>query len=245
MSSTAPVTTPATTAPAPATGLVASWAAFIKAHEKMVIIAVTGVLAFHLTSVGISAWTHHDDVLASKANAVVQVDDSKTVALAQQLVTMQKEMNAQNVALTQAIAQRTQATQVQIKTDAAMPLPDLAGRWSNLLTLPPADFSADAAGNISVNSEGAHATVTQLEQVPTLSANNAALTAQLSNQTAVMSKQVDASNACTTELADEKKAHVADVAAAKAQSKKSWLKGFKWGFGSGFLTGLFAGHHGV
>ena len=241
MSST-PTPTPVKT-PVPG-GLLASWSAFVKAHEKMAIIVLAAFLLFHFYSSAISAWVHHDDINAAKSNAVAKVDDTQNNAIQQQLAVMQAQINAQSKVINLAVAARTQQTQAQVKTDSTLPLMDLATRWSVVLSLPPADFTADA-NSITVNDTAAHATVAALEQVPTLTANDAALTTEVTSQNALLAKQTDAIQSCNVDLTAEKKAHTDDVKALKAQNKKSWLRGFKFGVITGFIGGLFAGHNGL
>lgn len=248
MSST-PTTPAKATTSAPATdtlsSLVSSWGAFVKAHENIVLILVIAFLVFHFYSSAISAWVHHDDLVSSKADAVVKTDDQQNTAVLNQLKTLTDQVAKQKVLINQQIATRTQQEKTQAIVDQTLPITALASRWATLLVLPPADFTPDAAGNITANSEGARSTVVQLEQVPTLAANNESLNSQIAIDGDLAAKQIAAIASCNTDLAAEKTARQDDAKAAKARGRKSWLSGFKVGFVTGFVGGLLGGHHGI
>jgi hypothetical protein len=91
-----------------------------------------------------------------------------------------------------------------------------------------------------------------LESVPVLTANLADQTKIAQNyQDELQKSDVLANNlnaqitGLNTLVTDNAKACTAQVAAVKADARKGKIKMFKWGFGLGFIAGLFGGHAGL
>jgi hypothetical protein len=149
----------------------------------------------------------------------------------------------QNAQLQKAVQVRTTQLITQTSADNKMTDPQLIARWEQLTKIPATDLTATSTGAV-ITTAGAEATVTMLEEVPTLTANSEAQAEIIQND----AKLVDASNVLidkqtteiaglNTEIADEKKACTAEVTLVKAQARKSKLK---W-FGAGFIVGFVAG----
>jgi hypothetical protein len=222
---------------------ISSYATFIKAHEKIILIAVSGFLLFHIGDGLINGWIHHDETNAKIAALQVKTDDGQTVALQTQVTTLQKQIASTNAALVAAIALRNTQTQQQQTIDQTLPLPALAIRWESLAQLQPTDISTtDTPGQLTINDAGSRATVQLLEDVPTLQANLKAEQTIIDNDVLIMSKQSDLITQLNKDLTDEKASHVADVKLEQAKGKRSFIRGLKIGAVIGFIGGLFVGH---
>jgi len=233
------------------------WAAFIKAHEKILVIGLSAFLLFHFGSKAITAYDNHIqrvDKIASQAaiskekaaEAQVEIDKANNAALTQQLAQLKATLQSNNSARIVKIKKAQTDTQAQIIKDNTLPMTDLAERWSTLLTLPPKEVTA-ANDGINVSQKAAQATVAQLETIPTTALENQAQAATIQDQSAVISKQdiliagLDKQIADGgTTLAAEKASHATDVKALKSEigvaKRKYFLKGFKWGFVTGVAT---------
>ena len=250
MSSTAPVT-PAPTAPAvakpaaPATTptWVQSWIKLIEAHEKLIIVSILAFAAFHFYSRGIDYLDRKDSKTAQAAAIVVKTDATTTKADTATLAALQKTVAAQQMLIAQQIVKQKQQTQAQQQTDATLPLPDLGARLALIAQLTPADVnSTQVPGSLVVSQTGALKVTQELETIPELQAENTALNTELTNDNTIIAKQTTLIGDLNTELADEKKSHVADVAAQKVKTRHAFLHGLKIGFGIGFVAGLFGAH---
>ena len=220
-----------------------SYVTFIRAHEKLLIIALSGFLIFHFYGAALNAWIHHDDTLAAIAATQVKTDTTQTVALQQQVTLLQQQVAASNAALIAAIKTRNTQTQQQQQIDKTLPLPALASRWESLAQLQPTDInSTTVPGQLVVSDAGSRATVQLLEEVPTLQANVKAEQTEIDNDQLIITKQGALIMQLNKDLTDEKASHVADVKLEKAKGKRSFIRGLKIGFGIGFIAGAYIGH---
>jgi hypothetical protein len=162
--------------------------------------------------------------------------------LADQLSALKTQVDTLTITAQAAIAQSHQKTQQQQKTDAQLPLPDLANRWALLLSLQPENFTATSDNKIVVSNNAAHSTVSELEKIPDLTLTITQTNAELAGCNQVRTKQDETITGLNKQLTDEQAARKADVKEAKTAQRKSWIKGFKWGFVGGFVSGLFVGH---
>jgi hypothetical protein len=219
-----------------------SYVTFIKSHERILIIAVTGFLIFHIGDGALNAWIHHDDTQAKIAATTVKTDTTQTAALQVQVTTLQKQVAATNAALIAAIKARNTATQAQQTVDQTLPLPALATRWEELAQLQPADIKTTATNDLLVTESASRATVVLLEELPTLQANLKSDQTIIDNDVLIISKQSDLITQLNKDLADEKASHVADVKLEQAKGKRSFWRGFKIGAVVGFIGGVWLGH---
>jgi hypothetical protein len=189
----------------------------------------------------------HDAATATKYDALAKaqaVSNQQVQQSTQQQISQLAQQNAalqtQVQALLQQNNQRNTTLVVQQKTDATLPPTALAQRWDSLLgtqnqiSTTPSGFGVTPAAAVD--------TVTQLESVPVLTANNKNLQAAVDNQTTQIAND-------KTSLADEAKAldsektsHVADnkagaadLASCKASARKSKTKWFFVGVVIGFV----------
>jgi hypothetical protein len=225
---------------------IATFSAYIKTHERLLLACIAaGVLWFSIGHIeGIIA--KHDDANLKQAQVTLATQASKDAALATQATeqaaqykALADKINAQNAQLVAANTQLAAALTKQQKTDASLPLPDLANRWTALV--PQAKPTATPTG-LAVDTPGAVATVQALEQVPAqqkmlvnaqqeLSNTNALLTAS-TGQVATLSSEV---SGLRLENVDEQKVCTAQIAVVKAEARKSKRRWFYAGVIVGFL----------
>ncbi len=219
-----------------------TWINLVKAHEKLILILVTGGLVFHFYSTGIDAWVNYEKSKAKPAQQVVIVDDTKTKLLTEQLAALQKQY-AVTVKQLQADLAKTQADlEARQAQDAVLPLPELAAHWGDLIVAPQGSIVSNPNGTVTVTGDVAHTTVSELEKVPALTEQLLDTQKELNGCTTLSAQQTAVIAANAKELADEKTSHKDDVKELKAQNRKSWLNGFKWGAIISFVPGIFVGH---
>jgi len=163
----------------------------------------------------------------------VQTDAENLKALQDKFATINAQLAQANTTLAAALANRQ-------KTDAALPLPDLAIRWHEIL--PGASPAATPTG-VSLDSLGAHATVSALEQIQplkdqlanetTMKNNGDALLAAANTSILDLNKRVDGLNLTivdnTKQCKDEKKVMTDQF----RKSKRRW---FIVGYVAGFIS---------
>ena len=232
------------TAPIPskvATTVLPTWVLsaekLVQAHERIIIVGVLALVGWHFYDKGVDVWSVHESNKAQQAAAVVKTDDTATKAVQAQLTALQATVAAQTATITKQVAARNQTTVEQQTIDKTLPPSDLAKRWQSLLGI--ANGIDPATGQqFAVSQAAAAATVVQLEEVPTLTANVVSLQTELNNEQLINVKQAQVVGDLNTELGDEKKSHIADVNAEKAKARKGFVKGLKIGGVTGFIGGL-------
>src|ERR1700689_4291 len=223
---------------------------FFKAHEKLLLaVFCLGTILF----IGNKALnTSYDAAVAREKSAEQTLADQKEAndklavqnqQAAAQYQVLSGQVSADNKRLTSEISQLSQTLAARQKTDAALPLPDLAARWEFLIGT--TGVTSTENGLLSSPS-ASRATVSNLESLPVLRQ-------QLSDETEISSgkdKQITSMNAVVTglsdqinglnvQLTDSTKACQAEVAVAR---KSKW-KYFKAGAVVGFIGGLVTGHY--
>jgi hypothetical protein len=227
---------------------VTNWETIIKAHEKIIIVGILAITGFFTYSKGISAWDRHDSRTAQAAAAVVKTDDATTKATAAQLAALQETVATQTAMINKQIAQRAVTTIAQQKIDRTLPPSALASRWETILGLsngavtPNGVIDPVTGQQFAVTEAAAVATVVQLEVIPELTADKAALQIELSNDASIITTQTTLIGNLNTELKDEKKSHVKDVNVEKAKTKHAFIRGLEYGFVAGFAAGAYVGH---
>ncbi len=245
----APVTptppTPVATIPS-TPGFIAHWITFIKAHEKLLIIALAGFLVFHFYSKAIDAWVNHDKLAAQTAANQVKADDSVVLSLKAQLATLQTQLDATNAAIRAKNVAVQAATKVLQQTDATLTPSDLSARLAKLLNVSATEITpAPLPNKIQFDNDAAIKTAQALETVPALQSEVDGLNTIIANQNTIITKQADLITQLNKDITDEKTSHTKDVNELKAQNKKSWLNGFKWGIVAGFTLGIVSHNAGV
>jgi hypothetical protein len=228
---------------------------FLKAHERLIIIAVCLLVGLHFYGRVIGAWEAHDQRADTLAHATLQANvsaanqqadvNAKAAAQYQQLATQLAESNK---ALALAQATRNTATQNQQNTDRTLPPNELALRWTTLLHIAPESVLVEPGGKgipdaLLITPAGARETVVQLESIPTLQAdlkdeqsvvaNDQTQIGTLTTLNGGLNKQIDALNVVNE---SEIKACTDDKNLLKAQARKSKFHWFIGGFVTGFIT---------
>ncbi len=226
---------------------------FLLDHERLIIVVFAAVLLWWGYGKYADIRAQHDNAVLQQAKittdsqlkvtqaqaAQVQADEAQREALQAKLEAMNAQLVAANTQLATALATRQ-------KTDAALPITDLAARWNILV--PVATPTVTPTG-LSVSQTGAVATVQALEQVPVLQT-------QLSNEIQLKQNDdqlltVDAKSIAdlNTQVAgafkldtDHQAQCVAQINVVKAEAAKSKRRWGKFGFVIGVITGAFAMH---
>ncbi len=210
---------------------VTTWETFVKAHEKLCVILVTGLILWHFGDKAYDAYENHRKQQATFTQQQLDQTTANNKTLAQTLAQMQAKYDADIVALNAKIEKSKQTVIIQQKADAALPLPDLSARWQNMLSLPEGSITPQTNGTITVTSDAAHATVSELDKVGPLTDQNVDLTLELKNCTDLSAQKDTNITGVQNELALEKKARTDDKQTAKDAQRKSFWKGTKWGAG--------------
>lgn len=207
-----------------------SWEAFIKAHERIILIGVASLLLWHLGSNGIAAWKSNKDLAAqAQINQQIAVTDATNKQTLAQLAQMQTQFDATIATLNAKIAQKQLATEQQQKIDAQLPLPDLSSRWENLLALSQGSITPQSNGTISVTTDAAHSTVSELEKIPLLTEQVADTQTELKSCQSVSAQKDVTLAGVQKELELTQKGRAEDAKVAKDNERKSFWKGTKFG----------------
>lgn len=220
-------------------GWISSWVAFVKGHEKLLLIFASALVLWHYAN---TIQKYFDDkriAQQSQTNQQITQVETQNQALLQQLAVMQQNFNTTVQTLNAKIDAQKQTVIIQQKKDDAMPPVELSARWSELIKAPAGNIEPESNGNIGVSVDAAHTTVNQLEQIPQLEEQVLDQNTELTACTELSAKKDDTINGLKNDVALEKKGRIEDAKVAKINQRKSWRKGFKWGFFTGFFGGFF------
>lgn len=217
---------------------VVTWETFVKAHEKLLVVLVTGLLLWHFGDKAYDAYENYRKEQATITQQQLNQATTDNKTLAQTLAQMQVKYDADMLALNAKIAKSKQTVIIQQKADAALPLPDLSARWQSMLTLPEGSITPQSNGTIVVTSDAAHATVSELDKVGPLTDQNVDLTLELKSCTDLSAQKDKNLAGAQNELVLDKKARAEDAVIAKDAQRKSFWKGFKWGYAAGITTAI-------
>jgi hypothetical protein len=221
--------------------------AFLKNHERLFLLTLGGLVLWFAIGKIDTLIANHDNANLQQAKVVALAQADKTQALAAQSAqqaaqyqALAAKLDAQNAALVQANVQATLALAQRQKTDAGLPTPELANRWTVLV--PQAKPVATPNG-VTLDSAGALATVQQLEQLPVLKQaivdyqqqvmNGLSLITAEGQQVATLNTEV---GSLRLQLGDNAKVCAAQVATVKAEARKSKRRWFYIGFAAGFVS---------
>lgn len=227
----------------------------IKKHERLIIVLAVLGCGLFLTNKFLN---HRAEVATQKATAaqaqlqtVKQQNAQQAVAVAQvesQYEAVKAEVDLKSAELEAEIQKRQQVTVAQQKQDMILPLPDVTKRWQQLVDLPPSDFTP-AQNGVTVSLDGARQTVSQLELVPKLTADNAAQATIVSEQKKQIQSLTDVRSGLQKQVSglnDQidagKKSCQLQVSALKAQAKKGKFHAFLHGveIGGGVAAAIVA-----
>jgi multidrug efflux pump subunit AcrA (membrane-fusion protein) len=223
---------------------------FLLDHERLIIVGILGIgLWFGYGKYADIRAAHDNAILAQaklttdaqvKANQQLTAQVQADQAALQQL---QTKLEAQNAALVSANTQLATALTQRQHTDAALPLPDLAVRWNQLV--PTAIITAVPAG-LAVDPAGAHATVAALEQVDPLKQELTNVTTEKQNDDLLLTQanknifDLNAQVQGATKLDTDHQAQCVDqIKVVKAEAAKSKRRWFVIGYIAGFLSRQF------
>jgi hypothetical protein len=229
---------------------------WFKAHERLVLFLVAGFFAIHFYGKGLDYLIKHDKAqteIATQQAVVaatkVNQDDVTNKLLLVQLQTLQQQVAATNIRLDQSMRDRATATTTQKqKNDQSAPA-ELAARIQAVLgvgTIKVDTTDANVDAQLIFSNDAAHTNADRLEDLLQAQGDIKDLNTRMDGCKAVTNKQEDTITGLNTQIADGKVAlvkeqgsHAEDVKTLKAEKKKAWLNGFKWGAITGFLGSLF------
>jgi len=220
---------------------------FLFDHEYLLMFILGVVLIWFVSGKVQDMIAAHDNANLQAQKLVTEAQVKANQQLAEQVQTdaenlkaLQVKFEAINAQLAQANSTLAAALANRQKTDAALPLPDLAIRWHEIL--PGASPTATPTG-VSLDSLGAHATVSALEQIQPLKDQLANETTMKNNDDALLTaantsifdlnKRVDGLNLLLVDNDKQCKLDIKVVKDAAAKSKRRW---FIIGYVAGFIS---------
>jgi len=221
--------------------ILSHYIAWLKSHEKILIVVLSAWLVWHVYGKGIDAWIEHDKRIATVAEEKVKTDQTANQQLSQQVADLKQQL--QSVA---AQAQAKQAERVVIvqqqkqQNDKAAPS-DLAIETTKLLNIDQTEVTT-LDDKLLFSNLAAHVNVNALVDLSAAQAEIADDKKVNQACSDVVLKQGVLITGLNTQLTDEQSAHKADVNLEKAKAKKAWRNGFKWGAITGFVGGIFVTH---
>lgn len=218
--------------------------AWLKAHERLVIIVGLIFLGAHFYTKGFDYLAKRDQTQAqiAKDNAqsalkTLEQSDQTNKQLQQQLAELKQSSAIQYAKLQAQIAKRDQQNQQQKQINDNLALPELAKRWEEIVNIPQDAIlpSADRL-HLEITQEAAHKTVNQLEDGRTCKLDLQNTQLLLSDSQNLVNRTQQALDGANGEIAvskialkTEQGSHSADVTELKRKNKTAWLHGFKWG----------------
>jgi len=224
-----------TTATPPPSWL-STWAHFIMAHERILVIIIAGLLLFHYGEKGFGALETYQKNKATADQQRVIADTQLNKQQAQQLAEMKAQAELATAAANAAISAAHQASIQHRTIDKTLPLPDLALRWSVLTQTPPTEFTATPDNKVAVTEKAARNTVDQLETIPDLKATITGTGTKLQVCEGVRAKQDQTIIGLNKTVEDTQVARIADAKVANDEKKRMYVKGFKHGFIAGVVV---------
>lgn len=214
----------------------ASEIAWIKAHERLLIFAVSAFLLFRAGQGIENIILKHDSKAATQSAVVVNQDAVSNKALTDQLAQMKASVDSQTSQINASIATSKAALLAQQKKDALSTPSEINARWQGLLPLRPGSIIQLTPDTTFITNDAANQTVQALEQIPVLQSNITYLTQEINAQGNEISKQSDLIAGLNKQIVDETEKDKVDSSLAKAQGRKSFLRGLKIGFIAGAVS---------
>jgi hypothetical protein len=223
-----------------------TWIKFIEAHERLLLVAVAGlVLWFGIGRID-TLIQNHDNANLQQAKIVAVTQADKTQALAAQSAqqaaqyqALAAKLDAQNAALVVANTELATALAKQQKTDSTLPPSDLVARWNTMV--PQADATVTPSG-VDLPETGAIATVQQLELVPVQQQKLVNAQTELTNAQSLLTAEGQQIATLNTEVGslrlqqvDDAKVCAVQISTVKAEARKSKRHWFYAGVVVGFI----------
>ena len=229
--------------------------AFLLAHKTAAIYLLVIAMAWHL------GYRYENlkyaEIAAQNANAAVQQQLQAQVAANQKLAGQTAELQTaydklasqitqQNASIKAAIAATNTKVAAQQKTDATLPLDQLAVRWRSLENLMPEDVQLTGADNLSISGQASVRTVQDLESIEPLHQEVMAghqiednLTKQITSLNGVNDAQASQITGLASQIKIAATSCQDQIAVLKTQQKKRSSLWFKIGAIAGaVITGL-------
>lgn len=220
-----------------------SYITFLKAHEKLLIIAFAGFLALHFYGAGLNAWIDHDKREATTAAQKVADDAASNAKINAAVADAKKQNDATLAQINREMAILEANTAKQKKADDIMIPADLAQRLQTVLKVGPQEVTASpVTGDLVFTPSAAHAVADDLEDLQAAKTNLADLNIELLSEKNLNTLQATQVAGLQTELVDEKLSHQKDVDLERAKSKRSWFRGFRLGVVVGAVGGIAISH---
>jgi len=219
--------------------VIGHWVTIIKAHEKLLAVAIAALVLWHFGDMAYNAYGNHLKVEQTATNTQIAQVEQSNAQIQAELIQLKASVDAQAKIDDAKIAAAKQTIVVKQKTDAALPLPELSQHWQDMLVLSPGSITPQSNGTVAVTTDAAHTTVSELEKVGPLTDQLIATQDELKGCTSVRAQQDTQIAGLKSDVDLEKKGRVEDAKVAVVKQKKAWMRGFKWGAITGFIGGLF------
>ena len=220
---------------------------WIEAHERLLLVAVAGVVLWFGIGRVDSLIARHDNANLQQAQIVAQAQADKTAAIAEQVAQQSAQYQAladkvqvQNAALVQANTELATALAKQQHTDSTLPPSDLVARWNTLVPQAGATVVTDG---VLLPEQGAVSTVQALEQTPVLQKQLGNTQDELKNAQGLLTAsngQVITLNtevgALRVQIVDNSKVCDARVKVESDRVRKARRRWFVIGYVAGFLS---------
>jgi hypothetical protein len=220
---------------------------YIKTHERLALFVFASIALWFAIGKIDTLLANHDHANLQQAQVVAQVQQEKNEAIAKQMAQHDAEIEALNAKLeardaqlTQIQAQLVTALTKQQAVDKTMTPTELIQRWN---TLVPEAGAAVTPNGVTLPSEGARATVIELEKAPILQQQLDAKDEQLSNAQTLLKaegQQVSDRDVLIVGLqaksVDDAKVCETRIAVVKADARRSKRKWFIVGFVAGWVS---------
>ena len=202
--------------------------AWIKSHERILIIGLAAWLVFHFYGSGINAWIEHDKRNAAISQYKVQSDATANQQLTQQVADLKQQLATLSAQAQVRQQERIVYVQQQKEKNNAAPPTELAQTTANLLKVDQKEITvvddkllfSNAASHVNVNMlVDLNAAQAQLKDVQAVAAS--------CQNTLIAEYKLE--GGLRVELADEKKSHQDDITVLKREKKSMFMKGLKWG----------------
>lgn len=224
----------------PPTSGITHWINVIKAHEKLIIVAIMAVVLWHFGDKAYDAYGNHLKAEQNATNSQIAQVEQQNAATQAKLDELKATVAAQAKIDDAKIAAAKQKVIVAQKTDDALPLPILSTRWEQLISLPPGSITPQSNGTVAVSTDAAHLTVNQLESIEPLQERLSATQDQLKGCTTLSAQKDTQITGLNADITLEKTGRAEDAKVAKHSISVAYRKGLKHGLIIGFAAGIAA-----
>jgi len=232
------------------------WITWFKAHERLVLLLAAGFFGIYFYGKGLDFLVKHDKVQADIATQQAQIaaqkvsdDQQRNQQNLAQLAQLQNSFNSLSLQVAASMQQRAARTTEEKRTSDNASSAELAVIIQKRLgvgTIKVEPSSANVPDTLQYSLDAAHADADKLADLEQAQGDVKDLNTKLVACQNVTDKQADTITDLNNTIADsktalgtEQKSHADDVKLLKAEKKKAWLNGFKWGAITGFLGSLF------